>query len=290
MKPGMPVAAVDTCIRCGYDLAGLADDGVCPECALAVQRSRNRSHLLRSADQQWLVRIRRGLADTELAMTTLWVGIVALLFLVLTLHMLNVPLPGLLAQGGVDGALVLLLGVVVAALHIRGCVRLGLPTHGDDAPSVRVRMTLQACGILLPLTVGATMLQSMWIAGLWWPLRLTLLLFFQVNALAYFFALAATLEHLERRTRWWDKSLAWRHTGVRRNLYILIAIVLVVYWLPHIVPALTLPLRAGGWGLLLFGFAYVVFSSAVARVRCEVGNEALVAVALDLAQEDRDPD
>jgi hypothetical protein len=36
----MPVNALDACLACGYSLKTLADDGVCPECGLAVAASR----------------------------------------------------------------------------------------------------------------------------------------------------------------------------------------------------------------------------------------------------------
>ncbi|MCH8151245.1 MAG: hypothetical protein IH830_02600 [Planctomycetes bacterium] len=47
------------CVRCGYHLRGLAEDGTCPECGTAVARSM-RGDLLSAADPAWLRRIYRG--------------------------------------------------------------------------------------------------------------------------------------------------------------------------------------------------------------------------------------
>ena len=47
------------CVRCGYHLRELAEDGACPECGTAVARSMH-GDLLSAADPAWLRRIYRG--------------------------------------------------------------------------------------------------------------------------------------------------------------------------------------------------------------------------------------
>ena len=54
------------CRRCGYNLRGLAPDGVCPECATPVALSA-RGDLLRHADPQWVETVLRGLQVTVVA-------------------------------------------------------------------------------------------------------------------------------------------------------------------------------------------------------------------------------
>jgi len=49
-----------SCRGCGYDLKGIAADGVCPECTSAVDRS-IRGDLLQFCDPAWLDRLRQGL-------------------------------------------------------------------------------------------------------------------------------------------------------------------------------------------------------------------------------------
>jgi len=50
----------DTCLRCAYDVGGMPDDAVCPECAHPVAASR-RAALLRFAPPEYLARVSRGL-------------------------------------------------------------------------------------------------------------------------------------------------------------------------------------------------------------------------------------
>ncbi|MEO1513279.1 MAG: hypothetical protein AAFU70_14495, partial [Planctomycetota bacterium] len=49
------------CVRCGYALAGLARDGVCPECGMRVEDSL-RGDALRYADPAMVRLLRRGAA------------------------------------------------------------------------------------------------------------------------------------------------------------------------------------------------------------------------------------
>jgi hypothetical protein len=50
-----------TCVRCGYDLRGLAGDGRCPECGLAVSRSTEAAgRELRHAPPHWLASLSWG--------------------------------------------------------------------------------------------------------------------------------------------------------------------------------------------------------------------------------------
>jgi hypothetical protein len=48
-----------TCVACGYNLRGLADDGKCPECATPIARSIG-GNSLRNADRDWLKSVHRG--------------------------------------------------------------------------------------------------------------------------------------------------------------------------------------------------------------------------------------
>jgi hypothetical protein len=49
------------CVRCGYNLRGLAADGACPECSAPIAGSLVENRLL-GADQRWLRTVHHGLS------------------------------------------------------------------------------------------------------------------------------------------------------------------------------------------------------------------------------------
>lgn len=55
------------CLRCGYNLRGLAPDGSCPECGTAIGRSAH-GDMLRFCDPVWVSKLARG-------MNYLWWGL-----------------------------------------------------------------------------------------------------------------------------------------------------------------------------------------------------------------------
>ena len=54
-----PIETDVTCRRCGYNLRGLLEEGLCPECGTAVVLS-TRGDLLRYADPDWVETMARG--------------------------------------------------------------------------------------------------------------------------------------------------------------------------------------------------------------------------------------
>jgi hypothetical protein len=54
-----PIGEGLKCTRCGYNLRGLATDGLCPECGTKITRSVH-GNLLRYADPDWLGKLRLG--------------------------------------------------------------------------------------------------------------------------------------------------------------------------------------------------------------------------------------
>ncbi len=60
-----------TCIRCGYDLAGLTAESMCPECGCEVRRSLESRQWLRAADPVWLRGVCRGLTVMHVCLRVL---------------------------------------------------------------------------------------------------------------------------------------------------------------------------------------------------------------------------
>ena len=50
----------DGCLRCGYNLSGIANDQPCPECGLLAERSRRITDELHQTRPKWLKRLSRG--------------------------------------------------------------------------------------------------------------------------------------------------------------------------------------------------------------------------------------
>lgn len=276
----------DVCIRCGYELRGLAADSLCPECALPVARSLERSPLLRGADREWLAGVHAGAGRLHRAARILLgfvVGLLVIVILAVAADAVGVrvpirlpdPLVRVLASG---------LMAVVAWLHIIGCWRIAAPTHGGYAPPAWARLGVRICGIALPITVGLTVIVGGLMRGLPRPAQIATHVAFQFNALLFFFALAAVLEHLERRTPGWDDSLRRRHRNVRKNLWGVAILAALFYWAGR---------RGGGggdWGLAVFGIAYLCMDGAIARVRRAVGLEWAVGDSRPVLLSARDED
>jgi len=278
MRPSAPSEAAAglavVCVCCGYDLTGLPGAGVCPECALPIAKSLARSSLLRGADPAWLARTHRGLSLTAAAMRVfLWMILAALgaFGLVLLLGSLGVDF------GDVVGSTVVLLIYVRALLaatifHLRGTWLLTGNTFGGYAPSLYARIAARWAGALLPFCAGYGLLLGDAVGVMPRAARLAVAAGCQVVATACLVGLARCLEGLGRRTSGWSPEHARRYRNVRKNIYGVLILAALMYLMG---PG---PGRGrGDWGIALFGLAYMLMGSAVARVRD--------AVALELAIE-----
>jgi hypothetical protein len=257
------------CIRCGSDLSGLADSAPCPGCSLAVLRSRHSPRLLRNADRTWVRTMRLGLRHLELAMEVVFAGVLVLVLMVIAVSLLRINLPAAVRTGWVNQAFVAILLVVALALHVSACWRLGAAERSGEAPGPLWRHGVRFAGLLMGAIAAVTVLKPEWLLQVERPGRLVMYGGFQALAMYFFFAVAAILEHVERRTLYWDRELQRRHRGTRRMLVVFIAIVVALYWVPVLTGRFVLPITIGtaNWGMVLFGLVYMVFAGAVGRAR-----------------------
>lgn len=259
-----PAPTGDLCIRCGYDLAGLADAGVCPECALPVAVSRERSPLLRGADRVWLESVASGLRGIDHAM---W-AILIVLVLGIVLGMAVTAVCAGMGWGSPSDwvfAVPWFAGLIAAAvLHGWGCWRLTRATPSEYSPPIRSRLVLRFCGLAFPIGAGA-LLFGRYLPG---PISRSAagILPIQAIGIAFALALGRVMEHLERRTPGWSPDLARKHRNFRKNIWA-VAAILLLFDLGNRgrdVSGVT-------WALL--GLMYMVMDSGVSRVRRAVQGE-----------------
>jgi hypothetical protein len=274
-----PSAALTLCIRCEYDLSGLPAEGACPECALPIERSIERSTLLRDADHPWLGRIHAGLWDLERAIVIPVVLLGTSLLLMLAALILSSVVLGTDSVTswavGVGGGLALL---AAASLHIRGCIRLGAGTHPDYTPPAFARVSVAIGGGAVFPALGSLALLGAWTQASLVLLELNLLAIALAQAVgvAFCFGLASVLHTLEHHLPTWSPEIAKRQRNVRKNLYAL-AIVLAVSWIAILFGRIAAPNSSTLGGLFWIGIAYVALHIAIRRTRREVELEIAAA-------------
>jgi len=155
------------CLKCGYNLRTLAVDGLCPECALPVERS-IRGDLLKYADPRW---VRRLALSAELLFIAAIAPLVVAPMVGLAIA-LSDPWPQtgdlLFAVAGVGG---MVAGVAVLAGFLGITTReprISLRPEGVSARRV-CRYSLLALAVLVVISVAPSLFSGAWS---WWTSRL----------------------------------------------------------------------------------------------------------------------
>jgi len=121
------VAESVPCRGCGYNLKGIAADGICPECAGAVERS-IRGDLLHFCDPAWLDRLRHGLL-------LIFVGIISGTVLQIGIMIAAVIVSAIAAtRGGATGPMTIFIvtgGLVMAIVALVNIIGAWLVTTQD---------------------------------------------------------------------------------------------------------------------------------------------------------------
>lgn len=274
--PGPPV-----CLSCGYELGGLAAGALCPECAFPVARSLERSRLIRTADPAWVARVHCALGRLSWAMrTVLWFGCgviaVGLIGTVIE-YVVGLRPSAVNTVESVVAVLAFLVLCAAAGLHVSGCLGLSAGTFGGFAAGPIPRNCLRIAGLLFPLCAGYTLLLGKAMGSLPpWGVGV-LRASFQAVSLAQLLALAAVLEALERGTASWNEALRQRHRNVRKNLYGLAVLIVLIFWSP----VGSRGVAGGSWGESVFALAYLLMLIPVGRVRQSVGLERAIGERSD---------
>lgn len=149
--PPTPIEFDYSCIHCGYNLRGLQQDGLCPECGQTIQIVEE-AELLRFADPDWLERLRFGTA------IKLWS---------IALSLLLGMLAGFFVGFGFPVILVWLAAMISGALGLWGtlCITAQEPRVSLQENPVTLRAVLRAlatAGFIGSVWAGAT---SGWTTG-----------------------------------------------------------------------------------------------------------------------------
>ncbi|MCZ6836609.1 MAG: hypothetical protein O7G85_12605 [Planctomycetota bacterium] len=138
------------CIACGYDLRDLPEAGDCPECGLAIERSK-RSDQLSRAHPDWLKRVLRGLFILKIGL----IGIVVVLTMpipAVVLTMISVPIGAWFGPFMIGLIAIFFVSIILCSV---GAYWLCLPDPGigADHDQARVR-TLSRVGMIgLPVSI-----------------------------------------------------------------------------------------------------------------------------------------
>jgi hypothetical protein len=132
------------CLSCGYDITGLAREGVCPECAFALKDTLEASTLLRGCPAPLVQRIRRGVLLLAWSATAPVCG----LPLGSIIGMVWALLPGTSGEGAWMGLVVgLIVGLLASAFcFIVGAVLLTRPSPARPLRPAWARLTLRYGG------------------------------------------------------------------------------------------------------------------------------------------------
>lgn len=281
-----PESPEPRCISCGYSLAGLPRESLCPECAFPVARSLDATPLLRTAEPCWLRGVWLGFRLLRLAMMSWLIALLAMLpalCIMLLAMSFNIGpsdppwLQLITAVVSVFAGACFLIGLLLLAV---GLWLVTVPTHGPQCPPLCDRLPLRWLGIplaLMPLFLLA--LTPVWrLSNLPQPGILAIRAGVQVSGLAALFLLARIVEHFERGTPSPPPDLLSQGRSLRRNL-IGLAIIFILGWLILIVNSSFIFTMPMGFAPFLLGLNLMGFDGSFKRLRDGIADEIDVALS-----------
>ncbi|MFM9996560.1 MAG: hypothetical protein ACKVU4_12265 [Phycisphaerales bacterium] len=148
------------CLRCGYNLRGLMDTGMCPECGSPVRDSL-RGNLLRYASPEYVALLERGARCVWWSIAIVLIAIVLMVLERVFMAMGGGPVPPM-AGGGVLAGLLGLVMLVPALLSLLGWWMLAAPDPADARGGsgaarrvLRVCLIVSAVCFVVSFTLGA---------------------------------------------------------------------------------------------------------------------------------------
>lgn len=244
------------CIVCEYELGGLAADGVCPECATAIERSL-RGDWLRHEEPRWLARVARGLRLMRWGVLCAALGFVSVIAMSLVIGLL-------IGSGGSPGSSLLVgvvalaMGALMTGLMLASAVLYGLGcwwvTALNRAGASVLKGERLAARWTMPLFASSVLLMSAWGVAQGamssWPVWAATVMMGAVVLVwaGHRVAMSLALRRLHQRTGSWDRKTRRAHARPWGAAGIVVVLCALVIGLP-----LTMRVGAGrGEGLALF--------------------------------------
>ncbi len=223
------------CLKCGYELSGLATDGVCPECACPVARSLESRTWLRAADPEWLRRVIRGVKCLAISHLLVAIGLAWLLVMMVALPLAmwlspEDAAPRIAGYLGVGFSLSLAAGGVVwAGLTVVGSWWASAPAQTPYGVGPWRRWVWRLGAVAVVFHGGLTVSRLVEWTGLPAWLKFVSLAVSQGLIVCFLSAMIGALQLLERQTESMTPHLARTHRNVRKN-YAGLAILFTFSW------------------------------------------------------------
>lgn len=141
------------CIQCGYDLSGLADEGVCPECQKPVRFTRDPESRIAMLPERWVRSVVRGCVFMRTGGKCFLAALFCLAAGVGLLMLTGEPLIGVLL--GVPLFVAVVCGVIG---HLVGLFAISASWAADDAPEDMLPAAIRIFGVAMPVAVLASVL------------------------------------------------------------------------------------------------------------------------------------
>ncbi len=259
------------CISCGYSLAGLSRETLCPECAFPVARSLDATPMLRTAEPRWLRGIAFGLRLLERAM---WSCTAAFVMAILAMFMAVIAttvsnLPTAVVAIVVAPMFIALIAAIV--FSIGGLWLITVPVPSFHSPPTHARMAVRWLGIpAFALAALAAAIGGRWL-GPFMSEAVTLAMraVIQVAGLVSLGSLSILLAHFERSTAQPRGDLPRRLKDTRKNLYA-VAVLFIIGWCQMYFGGA--PASVGSAPLLI-GLGFIAFDGSIGRTRRLVDDE-----------------